>query len=330
MRVYFYVTLAVSYLKNNLLLRHIIAFEMNGANLVHQLIVRLRMEEIFVRLRRRTNYLRKFIPLNVRHKFTSFGRFIPHSSSYHQDDSHYVTRDNTNFKLNRSDYVQWRIFYGVRDNALRYAKECIASNSVVLDIGANCGAFSLKLAAHASQHQLSNVIIHAFEPNPIVFKFYENNLSLNPRLHKFIKIHPIGFGSEPGQKTFQFPPSNTGVGRVLNSGMPGDTTVNIQRLDDFISGLNPAKISFIKLIVEGYEPEVFKGGWNTIKTYRPTIFFEVTEEWYAQNNSSVDEILSQLKQLGYRFQGELHNEMIPYNKANFNSVYQYNLLATID
>jgi FkbM family methyltransferase len=303
---------------------------MNGAKLVHQLVVRLRVEELFVRLRRSTNYLRKLIPLNVRHKFTSFGRFIPPSSSYPKDDSHYVTRDNTNFNINRSDYVQWRIFYGVRDNALRCAKSCITSNSVVLDIGANCGAFSLKLAAHASQHQLSNLIIHAFEPNPIVFKFYENNLSLNSRLHNFIKIYPIGFGSESGKKAFEFPDTNTGVGRVLNSKLSGDTTVDIQRLDDFISELNPAKISFIKLIVEGYEPEVLKGGWNTIRHYKPPLFFEATEEWYAQNNSSVEAVLSQLKQLGYRFQGELHNEMIPYNKANFDSVYQFNVLATID
>jgi FkbM family methyltransferase len=304
---------------------------MNGAhNLVHKLIIRLRAEELFVRLRRRASYLRRFIPLNVRHKFTSFGKFVPHSSSYPSDDSHYVIRDNTKFKINRSDYVQWRIFYGVRDNALRSAKECLTVNSIVLDIGANCGAFSLKLAAHAFQQQLSNLTIHAFEPNPSVYKSYEYNLSLNPALQKFIKPHPIGFGSEPGQKAFEFPVTNTGVGRVVQNEIPGHTPVSIQRLDDFVSSLNTPKISFIKLIVEGYEPEVLKGGWNTIKKYKPPIFFEATEEWYVQNNSSVNDVLSQLKQLGYHFQGELHNEMIPYDKLIFDPVYQFNVLATID
>ena len=129
---------------------------------------------------------------------------------------------------------------------------------------------------------------------------------------------------------FEFPITNSGVGRVVQSEIPGHTTVSIERLDDFFSSLNTPNISFIKLIVEGYEPEALKGGWNTIEKYKPPIFFEATEEWYVQNNSSVNEVLSRLKQLGYHFQGELHNEMIPYDKLTFDSAYQFNVLATID
>ncbi len=302
---------------------------MNGAGkVVHQLVSGLRAEEFFVRLRRRANYFRKFIPVGIRHKFTSFGRFVPPSSSYPQSDSHFVTRDKTNFRINSSDYVQWRIFYGVRDNALHYAKEFLTNDSIVLDIGANCGAFSLKLAAHALQNQLSNVTIHAFEPNPVVYKSYESNLSLNPGFHTVIKTHPIGFGSERGRKAFQYPMSNTGVGRVWQSEDPANTTVSLERLDDFVFSLNPQRIAFIKLIVEGYEPEVLKGGWSTIKKYKPPIFFEATDEWYAQNNSSVSEVLSKLRDLGYQFQGELHNEMIPYDPVIFAPIYQFNVLAT--
>lgn len=301
---------------------------MTGASkVVHQLVMRFRVEELFVRLRRRASTLRKFIPLNFRHKFTSFGRLVPPSTSYPRNDSHYVTRDNIKFKINRSDYVQWRIFYGVRDNALRYAKEFLTNDTIVLDIGANCGAFSLKLAAHAMQNQFSNVTIHAFEPNPIVFNSYESNLSLNPDIQKLISVHPVGFGSERGPKAFQYPITNTGVGRVLQSERSAGTTVCIERLDDFVSSINPPRISFIKLIVEGYEPEVFNGGWNTITKYLPPIFFEATNEWYVQNNSSVKEVLSRLSQLGYRFQAELHNEMIPYDPDIFDTVYQYNVLA---
>jgi FkbM family methyltransferase len=294
---------------------------------VHQLVMRFRVEELFVHLRKRASLLRKFIPLRIRHKFTSFGRFVPPSSSYPKHDSHHVTRDGTNFLVNRSDYVQWRIFYGVRDNALRYAKVFLTNDSIVLDVGANCGAFSLKLAAHLIQNRYSNVTIHAFEPNPMVYATYNSNLSLNPGFEKIIKPHPVGFGSEHGRKAFQYPISNTGVGRVLQSGKFSSTTVCIERLDDFVSSINPPRISFIKLIVEGYEPEVLKGGWNTVKKYKPIIFFEATNEWYEQNNSSVKNVLSELSGLGYHFQGELHNEMIPYDSATFASVYQFNVLA---
>jgi len=296
---------------------------------IHQAVIKLGVAEFFVNLRRRANFLRRFVPVNIRHKFTSVGKFVPQSSSYPKDDDYLLTRDNTSFRINRSDYVQWRIFYDVRDNALRHAKACLQSDSVVLDIGANCGAFSLKLATYAAQHNFEKLQIHAFEPNPAICKSYSTNLALNPTAQKFIQLHPIGLGNENAEKSFQFPESNTGVGRVLSENSGADFKVHIQRLDDFVNKINPSKISFIKMIVEGFEPEVIKGGLNTLKKYTPPIFFEVTEEWYRENNSSVEEVMRMLQELGYGFTGEYFNEMVPYDEKKFTSLYQYNLLAEV-
>jgi FkbM family methyltransferase len=294
---------------------------------VHQAVIKLGIEEFFVKLRRRANFLRRFVPIGVRHKFVSVGKFVPQSSSYPKNDCYYLTRDQTSFKINRSDYVQWRIFYGVRDNALKYAKKRLESDSIILDIGANCGAFSLKLAIYASHHNFKNLQIHAFEPNHKIFNNYKDNLVLNPAAKKLIQVHPFGFGNETGEKSFCVPESNTGVGKVSNENHNSQMKVDIQRLDDFIDKLNPKKIAFVKLIVEGFEPEVFKGGWNTLKKYKPPIFFEATDEWYKENNSSVKEVLNSLTELGYRFQGERYNELIPYDDNTFSRLYQYNVMA---
>ena len=298
--------------------------------IIHQVVLGLGVEEFFVKLRRGSNFFRRFIPVGLRHKFSSFGKFVPASSSYPRDDCYFLTRENTSFKINRSDYVQWRIFYGVRDNALRHAKKYLVSDSIVLDIGANCGAFSLKLATYVARNQYSNLHIHAFEPNPIIFKNYTNNLALNPTASDIVHIYPIGLGNEAGERSFHYPDTNTGVGRVLQEGSTGQFKATIQRLDDFVSKLNPSKISFIKMIVEGFEPEVFKGGWNTLEKYKPPIFFEVTKEWYEENNSSVEEVLGDLRALGYQFIGEYYNEMIPYDESKFGQLYQFNLLADVE
>ena len=127
--------------------------------------------------------------------------------------------------------------------------------------------------------------------------------------------------------SFQYPETNTGVGRISQGNSDATLKVDIQRLDDFVEQLNPQKISFIKLIVEGYEPEVFKGGFNTLKKFKPPVFFEVTKEWYEENDSSVEAVLSMLQDLGYQFKGEYYNEMIPYDPVKFRALYQYNLLA---
>ena len=294
---------------------------------IHQAVIKLGIAEFLVKLRRRASVLRRFVPVGIRHKFASVGKFIPQSSSYPKDDDYILTRDNTSFRINRSDYVQWRIFYGVRDNALKHAKECLTSDSVVLDIGANCGAFSLKLATYAAQQNFKNLQIHAFEPNPIIFKSYSNNLTLNPSIQNFVHVHPYGLGKETIEKSFQYPETNTGVGRVLTSDTDASFKVKICQLDDFVKTLNPPKISFVKMIVEGFEPEVFKGGLKTFEKYKPPVFFEVTQEWYHENNSSVEEVLDILRGLGYGFTGEYYNDMIPYDPAKFRELYQYNLLA---
>ena len=294
---------------------------------IHQAVIKLGIAEFFVKLRRRANVLRRFVPVGIRHKFASVGKFVPDSSSYPKDDDYFLTRDDTSFRINRSDYVQWRIFYGVRDNALKQAKECLTSDSVVLDIGANCGAFSLKLATFAARQNFKNVQIHAFEPNPVIAKRYSDNLVLNPAAQKFIHLHPVGLGKEAAEKSFHYPETNTGVGRVTTSDTDRSFKVKIHRLDDFVTELNPPKISFVKMIVEGFEPEVFKGGLKTFEKYKPAVFFEVTKEWYEENNSSVEEVLNILRGLGYGFKGEYYNEMIPYDPAKFRELYQYNLLA---
>jgi hypothetical protein len=84
------------------------------------------------------------------------------------------------------------------------------------------------------------------------------------------------------------------------------------------------------MIVEGFEPHVFKGAAKTIEKYRPPIFFEVTPQWYTENGSSLGEILIQLNELGYSYYVELHNEMIPYDPARFNELVQFNLFAVAE
>jgi FkbM family methyltransferase len=296
---------------------------------VHKLILQSKIEELFIDLRRRSSAIRKLIPVSWRHKFTSFGKFIPHSSQYPKNDHYSLTRDDTRFVINRSDYVQWRLFYGVRDNSLRETKKRLTPGCIVLDIGANFGAFSLRLATYVKQKGITGIQIHAFEPNPVVYTNYNANLELNPELKNIVTLYPIGLGSESAKKHFEYTDSNTGAGRVVQKNESADT-IRIERLDDIVKNLNPGKIAFIKLIVEGFEPEVLKGGWETIKKYRPPVFMEVTPKWWKENNATVEEVLDKLKQLGYQFTIEHFNEMLPYDPQKYKARTQFNLLATVD
>ena len=302
----------------------------NFTRFIHRSVIKSNLEEFFVTLRRRASFIRRFIPLSIRHKFGSVGRLIPQHESYPPNDSYLVTRDDTHFRINRSDYVQWRIFYGVRDNSLMLAKKLVVPHSIVLDIGANVGSFSLRLASHILKQNISNACVHTFEPNPAIVRNLRENLALNPGIANTVKIHPVGLGSEKGKLPFRYDNSNSGAGRIV-SGEQGETSfIEIDRVDDFVNTIKPSKISFIKMIVEGFEPHVFKGAAKTIQKFKPPVFFEVTPHWYAENGSSLSEILIQLNELGYSYYGELHNEMIPYDPARFDELFQFNLFAVAD
>lgn len=49
---------------------------------IHRVIINAQTEEFFVRLRKKTSVIRKFIPVGFRNKFPSLGRFIPNAAEY--------------------------------------------------------------------------------------------------------------------------------------------------------------------------------------------------------------------------------------------------------
>ena len=136
--------------------------------------------------------------------------------------------------------------------------------------------FPFGLASHILKQNINDVYVHTFEPNPAIVKNLRENLALNPGIANIVKIHPIGLGNEKGKLPFRYDNSNSGAGRIV-SGEQGETIlIEIDRVDDFVNTINPPNISFIKMIVEGFEPHVFKGAAKTIEKYKPPIFFEVT------------------------------------------------------
>lgn len=295
---------------------------------VQQFVKKIGAEEIFAALRNKSILVKKIIPPSLRKRFPSFGAFIPPSTAYPKTDSVFISRDKVNFKVNRSDFVQWRLFYGTKDNALECAKKYIEPASIVLDIGANVGGFSLRLAKFCHEKFGSSFKIHAFEPNPLVFHALKENIALNKELSPFIQFHPIGITDSTGRKSFNFVESNTGAGRVMNSS-EGRLEVQVQKLDEFVESINPAKIAFIKLIIEGSEPGALAGGWNCIQKYKPPVFLEVTRTWWGENNAVVEDVLAALSALGYEFQIELETEMRAYEPAKHSQLFQFNLLAKV-
>jgi FkbM family methyltransferase len=125
--------------------------------------------------------------------------------------------------------------------------------ALILDIGANCGAFTIPLvaAAGAGSRCLS------FEPNPVMAARLETNLRLN-NLRARVEVQPFALGATPGEATLFFAGNLLGEAslRSFADRESQHVTVPVRCLSDYLTDVEGYETIFLKIDVEGYEPEV--------------------------------------------------------------------------
>lgn len=285
--------------------------------LLHQLVCIAHLESLFLALSKVHPIFLKFLPLHHMYKL---------------GEKKKVKRDGVVFDLGLSDYMQWHIFAKQPDLSWREAEKFISSQSCMLDVGANCGAFALRVAHRANQMRKRDFIVYAFEPNPYVFNALRKNLSANPELSFYAKLEQKGLGDVAGSFGMTFNRKNTGHGRItLNQKDVSTCQIQIDTVDRFVEERVQERVSFIKIDVEGYEPLVLEGAKWTIVRYKPALFIEITEAWFRERGYSQVKLFCYLTLLGYRLYAESRRGWteIKNSKMEF-SMDQFNLLAIHD
>jgi FkbM family methyltransferase len=219
-----------------------------------------------------------------------------------------IKSDQGDFLAFGSDLISNYLFRsGVWEPNLITLTEFILKDSVgavVLDIGANMGAFTIPCAKFLSGK--SGQLI-AFEPQRTIYHQLCGNIFLN-RLDNVI-AHNKAVGSSAGEISIPIPNYTNFVNvggfsleekfRILN-GTQGSMShdnemINIIILDDFKTS---KPVSLIKLDVEGFELEVIKGGVNFLRenNYPPIVFEVWNEDWFKNERN---ELLTLIESLGY-------------------------------
>jgi len=178
---------------------------------------------------------------------------------------------------------------------INFILKLIKNNAKILDIGANIGWYSLKIAKN-----IDNVDILAFEPIPKTFDYLNKNIDLNHVSN--IETFNYGFSDEEKDLIFYYYPEGSCNASAANLSEREDVDkiiCKLTTLDKFINDEN-ISIDFIKCDVEGSELFVFKGGIETIKRDKPIIFTELLRKWAAKFNYHPNEVISLLKRNGYK------------------------------
>ena len=214
-----------------------------------------------------------------------------------------------------SDFIRKNGYWGLTEFTIAKVFIEDQENVNVVDVGANLGGFTIPTAKLISN---KNGLVHAFEPQRIVFQ----QLCANIFLNRLDNVHCYNFalGSRIGK--IKIPELDFWKSKNVG-GFSVDTTIRENIKEEALSGktflntetdtifsveqktLDALKFDFditiIKVDVEGYELEFFKGSFKTVKSSNfPPIIFELWEEkkWYANKAKKTKKILSDW---GYEF-----------------------------
>lgn len=183
---------------------------------------------------------------------------------------------------------------------LQFTQRFLQPGMTVLDIGANCGLYTL-LASHCVG---ARGRVFAFEPSPRERKRLRTHLWLNRCTNA--RIAPYALGSRTSQADlYVVQGAQTGCNslrppQIAEPVMPA--RVEIRALDDFLGAEKLSSVDFIKMDVEGGELEVLRGAAKLFQGPRlPALLLEVSDLRTAAWNYKAKEILHFLQEHGYVF-----------------------------
>ncbi|MBA3648949.1 MAG: FkbM family methyltransferase [Chitinophagales bacterium] len=174
--------------------------------------------------------------------------------------------------------IFWKgIDNGWEKNSIKYWKLLSKQSSVIFDIGANTGIYSL-IAAKLNQ----SAKVYGFEPSKNIYTKFEKNVALN----KLKNVHCFYYALSDKNDTAKFYDlENTHTySASLNREMLKqnsflkETIVPVKKIATFIQENNLQKIDLMKIDVEMHELEVLAGMENYLRQFKPSILLEVLKQ----------------------------------------------------
>ena len=170
---------------------------------------------------------------------------------------------------------------------MHWIRNCINEGDVVLDIGANVGAYSLLIG---KKLESGGGIVYAIEPESGNFKALNDNIRLNGLSGIVI---PFSFAVGDARRVGQFYLASNEVGssmhaldKPVSDGIPFQAKhgqgVLVESLDSFVESAEVKFPSHIKIDVDGFEKMIVQNMSRTLANNRlETVMIEVEVELSA-------------------------------------------------
>lgn len=199
--------------------------------------------------------------------------------------------------LKAEDHIQrtllWYGFYE-KDSILKW-EQFIQDDSVVIDIGANIGYYTLIAANKAGKGW-----VHCFEPVTISYEALQQNIQLNHLTN--VTANAVGISNSEALQTYYISSAdNRGMSGMKH---PENFSGLVEKkqtitLDSYAIKNNLSRIDLIKIDIEGNELNALKGMQTILTQNRPALFIEVIKEHLTKFGTGIDEVYAFLQSYGY-------------------------------
>jgi len=190
------------------------------------------------------------------------------------------------------------IYYGVgfEQSELALAREFIADNNTIFDVGANIGVYTLL----ASQLIGKGGRVHSFEPLPDVNTLLHFNVSRNHC--KNVTVNQVAVGDQNGVVQIFINAQNalSSLGNTHRGNVVDIKTVKMLTLDSYAESVGISRVDFLKIDVEGFEGHVLRGAAKLLDASPDLIVMsELAKKNFAPLGFSIDETLNWMRARGF-------------------------------
>ena len=183
---------------------------------------------------------------------------------------------------------------------IQFVRGVLKPGDCALDVGAHIGFFTMQMAAVVG----SEGLVCAFEPLDTNADLLEQSIAEN-RFSGRVRFQRAAVGAAPGVATLTFPAEtlNSGGAYLLRDGtapLAGNRKKDVPVVAlDALDLRRPVR--FVKMDVEGAEPQVLRGAAGLLQRDRPLILSELhPTQLERASGITPDQFLAQIAAFGYR------------------------------
>jgi FkbM family methyltransferase len=192
-----------------------------------------------------------------------------------------------------SIWLRWHLMHRPKsaEQELQYLDKIVPEGAVTVDVGANCGLYTRKLARLSSQ-------VYAFEPSHEMADLLRRTSASN------VSVHEIALSDQTGDAELFIPQGEHELIYGLASLEPSASASNTEvvsfkvptaRLDAIVH----QDVAFVKIDVEGHELSVLYGAVELLEHSQPVFLVEAEDRHREQATRSIFEFFANRSYRGF-------------------------------